>query len=971
MDFPFEYIERVFSRPKFDRNEVTKEAQKCTQLPKEQVLSEEDEVDGFVPEIEKEKEKILLNEIRNAEIIVKKEGNKEHFSSECSSSDSNYYDSVGDTSDTDVVNGFYQNPKERDEIVYKKHKIMRECYCTGSECESNCEITISSSSSTTLTSSESENCSDDNADETVGDGSSSDETTSSSDDEMDMDEEIEYLENLLKEMNKQEDKKNEKSEDGDSEDSTDDLESMFDEPASSKLSEKSDKSSEKSEKLPEKSNAEPTAVETDSSAESSTTTEPTDQSVSDSFILSSSDADDENSENNLEKFNWQSDDLYESTDTDSGMEQVLGYLGRAMAESDGQFSNALVIETEKLQKEKYQNFQVQLPEYLKTKKSYELMEEPVTQKQSTDIISKQLWLVQQLDTGIMCSAKLVSRKNPDHLQLQKNLDKERKLLYELLPELSKPSHIARLLDVGVDENFKFLIFEDLGMDLITLFEEFGSILTPSTLFLITYFTFNSIKELHSFDILHLDIRPSVFSVSHYPFNIKIVDYSKCIRKRSNMRVSEEMKVDAFSPRVFHKQGAEFDKFVDFESWVYTMIHCTTGRLIWAESDLKSMLERKEEIMDDPQDTIYDGCIEAVPIAANLINDKKNTYEDFLDKMNLVFSVDVMRFSDEKQPRLWSIKELDEIQKRKNLGISDEEMNIELIESHWNPFDDSDSDDAIESENEKKEKDEKGKTEKKKPSKEDQKDKGQTQSMSEQSSNTEQWTEANSGQEKSEAERSDTKRNPKKEMAEQSTAHDQLSVPMEKNEEPPTKLEMKQNEQKTTSKASKAPTAPKGKKGQKPLLSRHFLFEMRRDLNAQSSYSSESSDSSSSFSSWTSSTSSTDGEKKFKWSSKSEEESVVEYLEDLSKQEQDRAFHYEHIRANCFKDNFAPSSGSERDPFSDIDSEDNRVVLRKLERRSEDVCDEMHSEKEDSMEIIEPEDFPNPKKTKKASENSKD
>lgn len=36
------------------------------------------------------------------------------------------------------------------------------------------------------------------------------------------------------------------------------------------------------------------------------------------------------------------------------------------------------------------------------------------------------------------------------------------------------------------------------------------------------------------------------------------------------KTTENMKPDAFSPRVFHQKDMEFDEFVDFESWIYTV-----------------------------------------------------------------------------------------------------------------------------------------------------------------------------------------------------------------------------------------------------------------------------------------------------------------------------------------------------------------------------------------------------------------
>ena len=136
-----------------------------------------------------------------------------------------------------------------------------------------------------------------------------------------------------------------------------------------------------------------------------------------------------------------------------------------------------------------QNFKQPLPDSLETKKKkYAMLEEQDDYEKLVDVltptstirmkqlyflqISKQLWLVQQLDSGRICSVKLVNRKNPEPPNLQINIDvieciddylrqtldfqRERRVLYELLPELSQPSHIARLLDIGFNNDYKLV-----------------------------------------------------------------------------------------------------------------------------------------------------------------------------------------------------------------------------------------------------------------------------------------------------------------------------------------------------------------------------------------------------------------------------------------------------------------------------------------------------------------------------------
>ncbi|KAF1761838.1 hypothetical protein GCK72_010097 [Caenorhabditis remanei] len=988
MDFPFEYVERACSYPSFNNHSVKKSAfdesiKKIGKLkPNDQAQSEEEEIYGEAHDtVVNVKEMELLNKIKELEKEAKKEEDVEkkkkdwvaYFSSsECSSSRSENIDSFDDTSETDVVENLFANEQEKVAMNLRKFKIMRKCCCTDSECKTNTEITISSSSSSTSTSSEEEGKSSPMTDGFESSeiesalksmDPSSKETDSFSDEEMNIDDEIEHLENLLKDIVKREERGG-RSQVEESDDSGEELDNMFDEQKSKA------KTSSKSAENPnvEQATAVPMSI---SSTDSSTTCISSEISITDSIEISSSDPDMEDPEYDVGKFNWQSDDLYESSGTDSEIENLLELLRESMASVESVFSSgALVGDDSQLQREKMQNFKQPLPDSLETKKKkYAMLEEQDDYEKLVDI-SKQLWLVQQLDSGRICSVKLVNRKNPEPPNLQINIDRERRVLYELLPELSQPSHIARLLDIGFNNDYKFLVYEDLGMNLLTVFEQFGPALCPATIFLITYFTFNSIKELHSLDFVHCDIRPSSFSVIHYPFNIKICDYSKCVKKKPLLKTTDSMRPESFSPRIFHRKDGGFDQFVDFESWIYTMLYlCTSQGLPWF-SDSQNMLERKETFFNDPTDFVYNGCADAIPMAATLISDSKVTYEDFLDQMNFIFSVDVMQFSDNTQPRLWSIKEFEEIRKSKR-PESDDDNAIELIESHWNPLDESDSADGRDTdENEKgkneKEKERKSKNEKKKMSVKEEKT-----AISSAELSSEQWSESSSGLEKKKMPTKPTilkivppPRSPPKKAdynMEASSATEQFSMPSAMPRGKPLTPVKVEKKKPPPPPAVEAPKAPKGKKNKRQLLTRQFMFEMNKDLNsAQSSISYDSS--ASSFSSWTSSTGSSEdldiGEKAFKWSQKSGDESNVEFFEDLNPAEREAYRQYENMVAIRYQDNLAPSSSSEVDPLSDIDSEEKQVIIDELKKRDVALGWDMISNKDTSQEEIMPEDHPN-------------
>ncbi|CAA83602.2 Protein kinase domain-containing protein [Caenorhabditis elegans] len=1053
MDFPFEYVERAITYPSFDRKTVCKAAlnkrKKKTDLKGPKCLeSEEDELDGDLPEIViDEKEKALLKEIQKFELEVKKgTTNKYSSSSEFSSSNSDACDSDGETSDTDAVEAMFKNENDATDIAWKRLKIMRQCCCSGSDCFSDKDLdAVSASSSSHLISeedgevgekkeseqptdmvepssaptteeTETENEEEDDKEKTDKEKldaekekalaekrlereqklykdlkSSSDDTSSSIDDKMNFDDEIEYLEEMLDNIEKQKDRKGSKDETEDTDATGDEEDSMFEEVKSA-----SNKSGAEKSSAEQTSNA---GVETSFSQSYSSTTDTSSAMLdSESIIITSSDPDADNADldRNIEKFNWDSDDLYRSTDTDSEVENLLDYLSTAMNISDKVFSEFMVVgeETTPLLKEKLKTFQLPMPRFLKNTK-YEMMEEldpdgPISEAlgnnpESNSSTSNQFWLVQNIKSGCMCSAKLVSRKNPEHLQLQKNLDKERKILYDLLPELSNPSHIARLVDIGYDDDFKFLIFEDFGMDLLTLFDEFGAVLNPTTMFLISYFTFNAIKELHSFDIVHLDIRPSSFSVNQHPFNIKITDYSRCMTRKPEMKVPDDARPDSFSPRVFHQKDAQFDEFVDFEAWVYTMLFlCTAEKLPWF-GDAENMFKLKEVFFNDPLNYLYDGCADFVPLVACFIANKKLTYETFMEKMNLIFSVDVMQYSDKEQPRLYTMKELEEVKKTRRAPDFYTNNAIDLVEGHWHAADESDHDNLKASDEENEQKSaaaRKSKSEKKKDSCE--RSSAETSSCTEQTSSPMSEASSSDGRKKpkkagksAERKEKSAERNPSSEkdddgateamigVERRSTPSDVVKNKKGRAKGDPEKQKQDRKENKTEEEKSKLSEPPKpkpgrGKKVSRGLITREFLLGMRHDFTGTQSAMTGSYDSTSatSLSTWTSSTCATDeGEekRKFKWSLKSEEDSEVEFFEDLDQEEREHFRNYENLVALSVKDEVALSSGSEVEPLSDIDSEENLAIIKRLEKREMEIGWEVSSEREKTTGDRSPDD----------------
>uniref|UniRef100_A0A8R1DJC5 Protein kinase domain-containing protein n=1 Tax=Caenorhabditis japonica TaxID=281687 RepID=A0A8R1DJC5_CAEJA len=718
MDFPFEYVERVCKYPSFDANSRKDKNERIRRKKAiEYPESEEHEVDKcatqFCADLEDKKLRKTIDVLKgavkkkfgiaNRQVIrdVRQETNETlpRDVEVCTSSEESL--SVGQTSSDGIDRVFKEDARGR--AVVKRFRIMQKCACTDSACDSaSSNLTEESSESTSSSDCEDVTLSEEpeimpKKKETKSKLLSSDETESSSDDNWGIEEEIQYLEAILKEK---EEKKGAPNKIGKTDDSKhmelDEDKGNDEEDSEEEMNEARMLAEKKSLDCVKKSreiSSSPINSKTDSrSTRSNSNSNSSSRSLSPVLFSSATCPSSENDfeekmkKTNLEKFCWNSDDLYASTDTDVDFERSIDWLDSAISMCKKVFDDFKMPDTSRVEIEKLKNFAPLLPTTLKTQTEYTVLEEPADSKE-VGVIQNNHWMVRQLDSGKICSARIASRKYASDLKLQKGMRNDILVLRELLPELSDPSHIARLIDVGYSADFKYLIFEELGTDLYSLASEFREKFDPVTKFLLSYFTFSAIKELHSLGFVHLHIRPACFSVNHQPFNVKIKDFGNAMRKVDGMRTPEEVHADMFSPRVFHKECAPFDEFVDYESWIFTMIAVTGWDLPWTAKQ-ETMWEEKEKLFNEAFDLdtdIFQGCSDGVAVAARSIGESTLSYKDFMSRMNLIFSVEVMQYSDSDQPHLWSFRELSA--PRQHFGAK---PGLQWDEDHWNPADELDS-----------------------------------------------------------------------------------------------------------------------------------------------------------------------------------------------------------------------------------------------------------------------------------------
>ncbi|CAB3402974.1 unnamed protein product [Caenorhabditis bovis] len=285
-----------------------------------------------------------------------------------------------------------------------------------------------------------------------------------------------------------------------------------------------------------------------------------------------------------------------------------------------------------------------------------------TEKSATPVafIDKKInALVKDLATQKRYVAKMQSRKKPRQQDL--DLNTERVFLYENICKFRKEGYISQLADVGFDDDFRYLIVEDFGKDLTHYYSNYRPFDAPTT-FLITYYSFQALKELHSWGYLHLDLRPSSFAVKQ-SFVLKLIDFYHVTPSKPKPKNSKTFRCDRFSPRVMYKKDQEFDEWADIEAWLFTMIFLTCeNTLPWRnDRDADKILDAKEKFFKSQDGFSWCGSVGILPLVPFLM-ESKPSLTDFIEKLNELFSIEVLTYDEMEQP-MWMLDGSVEQEKR--------------------------------------------------------------------------------------------------------------------------------------------------------------------------------------------------------------------------------------------------------------------------------------------------------------------
>ncbi|CAD6187675.1 unnamed protein product [Caenorhabditis auriculariae] len=287
-----------------------------------------------------------------------------------------------------------------------------------------------------------------------------------------------------------------------------------------------------------------------------------------------------------------------------------------------------------------QNSEKTLPTHIETlENQYEVISTPEIHK----VDNGKYMRIRKAKSNKPFGLKLKYRTKPRKEEI--DLNTERLFLASLVCKLRNNSLLSRVHDMGFTEDYRFIVVDDVGPDLMYFIRR-HHIFNTVTTFLITYYSFMALRELHLLGFLHCDLRPSSFCIST-PFHLRLVDFY--FVQPMSLKVKFNRKTDRFSARAFH-QNVELDENADIECWLYTMMFLTSyGSLPWnASRSEEEAIGLKQLFFSDQSNYSWVNsadCLNMVP----LILEKQPAKAS--EKIYELLQVNAMSFNDNERPQM--------------------------------------------------------------------------------------------------------------------------------------------------------------------------------------------------------------------------------------------------------------------------------------------------------------------------------
>jgi serine/threonine protein kinase len=155
---------------------------------------------------------------------------------------------------------------------------------------------------------------------------------------------------------------------------------------------------------------------------------------------------------------------------------------------------------------------------------------------------------------------------------------------------------------GTTDKYNYMIIDLLDSSLVNIIQKYGNLSFKSVL-LIGLQMFKRIKDLHSKELLHRDLKPDNFMVGlgNQSNKIYLIDFSFCKTYMHKQKHIDEKRINKLigTPNYVSlnvHNGIEPSRRDDIESIIYILLYCLCGYIPWNNCQINDIYEKKQKLV---------------------------------------------------------------------------------------------------------------------------------------------------------------------------------------------------------------------------------------------------------------------------------------------------------------------------------------------------------------------------------------
>lgn len=187
--------------------------------------------------------------------------------------------------------------------------------------------------------------------------------------------------------------------------------------------------------------------------------------------------------------------------------------------------------------------------------------------------------------------------------------------YKILKTLTNSPDFMKVFEFGSFGTFDFIVMEFLGKNF--QYKEKDKILSLRTVASIGIEILDRIEKMHSFDIIHKDIKPSQFLLSHDRMKIFLVDYGMATYYREDgnhktFKTRCNFKGSVMFASISNHMGFRQSRRDDLECLCYSLVYLLKGELPWVVDNRVQGFKRWKMVLNQKVNTQKDQLFQDIP-----------------------------------------------------------------------------------------------------------------------------------------------------------------------------------------------------------------------------------------------------------------------------------------------------------------------------------------------------------------------